>query len=208
MTSGGFNMNAKIKNFILRTGPVIGWLILLAALLVHLNSCQSFDGEEIEGGKSTLSGYRIDLPGKSMDINLFTSKKRIMSPEEHKEAMRRKAEEEQLRIELEAKEKERLYKIETKEKKRRILLILSCVCYMLAVLSVVAGIMLDGWKTFSTIAVAMMGFGVFFMVLIDMLPVFAAIVMIPVGLGVYRVMYMFRHVAYDKKSREKAENVA
>jgi hypothetical protein len=200
-------MNIDVEQTAFKWSHIIGWLIFLSAIAIHTSSCQIYKGEDVEGGKFTQSGLRLDLPGKKLDVNILSSKERTLSPEEHKEEMRRKAEEERLRIELEANEKERLYKIETKEKKRRILLILSLICYCLAVASVVAGILLEGWKVFSTIAIAMMGFGVFFMVLVDMLPVFAAIVMIPVGLGVYRVMYMFKHVAFNKKSEEKAAGI-
>lgn len=197
-------MKVDVEEIMIRWAPTIGWLILLSALMIHVSSCQTYKDEDRDNGKYKQSGLRLDLPGEKLDVDILSHRERVLSPEEHKEEMRRKAEEEKLRIELEAQERERLYKIETKEKKRRILLYLSLGCYVLAVLSVVAGILLEGWKVFSTIAIAMMGFGIFFMVLIDMLPVFAAIVMIPIGIGVYRVMYMFKHIAFNKKSEEKA----
>jgi hypothetical protein len=196
----------KFKNFACRWATTLGWIIFGIGMIIHISSCQVYQGEDVEGGKFTQSGLRFDLPGKKCDIDILSNKKRTESPEEHDERLRREAAEEKLRTELEAAKKERMYKIETKEKKRTILLWLSFGCYALAILSVVAGILLEGWKTFGTISVAMMGMGIFFMVLINMLPAFTAIVMIPVGWGVYRVMYMFKHVAFNKKSEEKVAN--
>lgn len=186
-----------------RYSALIGWFIFASLMIVSLSSCQVFKGEEIEAGKFKQSGLRLDLPGEKLDMNILSSKERVTSPEEHKEELRRKAEEERLKTELEAEKKERLYKIETKEKKRRVLLILSCVCYLLGIAAVIAGVLLEGWKTFGMVAVSMMGLGIFFMVLIDMLPIFTIALMVPIGWGVLRLMYVFKHVAFEKKIKEK-----
>ncbi len=180
-------------------------LTLFIIITFNITSCQIYNGEELDGGKFQQSGLRLDLPGKKFDIDIMSSKKRVLSPEEHKEAMRRKAKEEELNTELEAAKRERMYKIETKEKKRTILLWLSCICYGLSVAFVVAGIFLEGWKVFSTIAVAMMAFGIFFMVLINMLPIMTVIIMVPIGIAVFRLLYMFKDVAFNKKKID--ENV-
>jgi len=195
-------MRWKIKNIIENNWVTMAWITFAIAIILHASSCQMYQGEDIEGGKFTQSGLRIDLPGKKCDIDVLSSKKRTESPDEHSERLRREAAEEKLKTELEAARKERMYKIETKEKKRSILLWLSFGCYVLAVLSVIAGILLEGWKTFGTIAVAMMACGIFFMVLIDMLPAFTIAIIIPVGWGVYRLMFMFKHVAFNKKIKE------
>jgi len=197
-------MKWNVINFIRNGWGNIAWLLFAVAVILHVSSCQIYKGEDRGEGKYTQSGLRLDLPGEKCDLDILSSKTRKLSPEEHNEKLRREAEEERLKTELEAEKKERLYKIETKEKKRTILLWLSLGCYILAVASVIAGILLEGWKTFGTIAVAMMGMGIFFMVLINMLPAFTVVIMVPVGWGVFRLMYMFKHVAFNKKGEGKA----
>ena len=159
--------------------PLIGWLAFGCMMLAAINGCQIYDGELPDKGKYVESGVRIC--GKT----IYSKRKRVLSKAE-KIAM----------IDIEVLEKESLFKIESQEKRRSVLLIMALASYGLAVLAIVAGAILSGWKTFAALAAILMVLGTIFLSLVTTIYIFSWGLVGVVIAAIVRVLYLFKRRGY------------
>jgi len=167
--------------------PIIGWIAF--GTLILLSGCKTYEGR-LEGNIES-SGIEI------LGCSVWSSEKRQLTDEEYDEKLRRQFREDELKTELEALKKERLYKIESKEKQRRVLLVMAYASYALALLSVVAGVVLKGYKTFAVLLSAFMVIGTVFLSLATTIHIFTWLLIGGVVVAVVRVMYLLKHRGYD-----------
>ena len=173
--------------------------LLIGAIFIAtmVGSCTSYEGRQV--GSTKLDGWEL------CGYPIYTAEERILTPEEHEEELRRAKEEAEQAVQLEAERREAMFGIESKEKRRTVLLTMSTVSYALAILSVVAGALLSGYKTFGLLMGVLMILGTVFLSLVIALPIFTWALIGAIVAGIFRVLYLFKHRGYGGEPSSTVE---